>query len=255
MKVRTLVLTGALYGCALVTTTTTAVASPVPSPVDDARQVQLLKDPATGLDVRVTVGGSADVSIEVGDRTVRIEKQLIGRTAVTRLITPTESLTLAVDARTMTVSGSLGHAQASQDRRGSLAAVRHLLQQSEAVRQAIRLLGRLDLGPRSPAGHALLSTRAMLLTEIGDPRGGEELGRWIRSAQQAIALTPVSLQTGPGDCWATYTKEALATWAELEDCLKGVKWYDVGAEFVCGALYDLRAIGAFSWYLHCVALR
>jgi len=252
MKVRTLVLAGALSVCIMASET---AAWAWPADLGDARQVQSIKDPATGLEVRVLVGGGADVSLEVGDRTVRIEKQLIGRTAVTRLITPTEQLTLSVDARTITVRGSLGHAQASPDRRTSLASVRQLLGRSEAVKAAIRLLGRLDLGPRSPAGHALLSTRAMLLTETGDPRGGDELARWINNTRQAMALTPVSMQTGPDYCWKEYSKEAVAAWDELEDCLKGVKWYEVGAEFMCGTLYDLRAIGAFSWYLHCVALR
>ena len=252
MNVRTLVLAGALSASIAVSET---VAWAWTIDVDEARQVQSIKDPATGLEVRVMVGGGAHVSLEVGDRTVRIEKQLIGRTAVTRLVTPTEHLTLSVDARTVTVRGSLGQAQASPDRRRSLDAVRQLLGRSDAVKAAIRLLGRLDLGPRSPAGHALLSTRAMLLTEIGDPRGGEELGRWIKTTQQAMALTPVSLQTGPDYCWKEYSKEAIAAWDELEDCLKDVKWYEIGAEFMCGTLYDLRAIGAFSWYLHCVALR
>jgi hypothetical protein len=95
----------------------------------------------------------------------------------------------------------------------------------------------------------------MLLSETGSPEGAADLSRWARTARQALALTPVAFQTGPGDCWKAYTIEAIAAYDEFEDCLKGVKWYELGAELACGTLYDLRAIGAFSWYLHCVALR
>jgi hypothetical protein len=95
----------------------------------------------------------------------------------------------------------------------------------------------------------------MLLSETGNPHALPELTRWAQGAQQALALTQVSLQTGPGDCWREYSIEAIAAYKELEDCLRDVSWYELGKEFSCGTLYDLRAIGAFSWYLHCVALR
>ena len=224
------------------------------APTDEGRLVQRVKDRASGLEVRVYVGGAADVSIEVGDRTVLIQKQLVHGVAVTSLSTPSERLQLAVDARGLTVDGTLGRVEASATRPGSFDAARGLLSRSVAVDRAIKLLGRLDLGPRSPVGHTLFVTRAMLQSETGDARGAVELARWAQGAKQALAVTPVAWQTGPGDCWTEYTKEAIAAYDELEDCLRDIKWYDLTGELSCGTIYDLRAIGAFSWWLHCVAL-
>lgn len=225
------------------------------APTDEGRLVQTVKDRGTGLEVRVFVGGAADVTIEVGDRTVQIQKQLVHGTAVTTLSMPGERLRLAVDGRGMIVEGTLGRIEASGARPASFDAARALLARSIAVSRAIKLLGRLDLGPRSPVGHTLVATRAMLLSETGNPNAEAELARWAVGAQQAMALTRVSQQTGPDYCWNEYTKEAIAAWMELESCLNGVSWYEFLKEASCGTLYDLRAVGAFSWYLHCVALR
>jgi len=218
--------------------------------------VQQIKDPSSGLEVRVFVGGKADVSIEVGDRSVQIQKQLVRGAAVTHLTTSTERLTLTVTGRQATLDGTLGRVVASSAQPGSREALRSRLKRSSAVNRAIALLGRLDLGPRSPLGHALLATRVMLLTETGDERGAGEMSRWVQNAQQALAVTPVAYQQMlPGDCWNEYAKEAIATWKELEDCIRDVKWYEILEELACGTIYDLRAIGAFSWYLKCTAIR
>lgn len=249
MSVRSLVM---LVVCLVGASVATAA---VASPTGERQLVQRVKDPASGLEVQVFAGGTADVSIEVGDRTVQIRKELVHGSAVTTISTSSERLSLSVDPRRTVLDGTLGHAEASTGRADSFGAVRKLLSRSEAVGRAIALLRRLDLGPRSPVGHALLVTRAMLLSETGDPQGAADLARWVKGAQQVVALTPVKLQNGPGDCWKEYTKEAIAAYIELEDCIKNLSWYDFGGEFSCGALYDLRAMGAFSWYLHCVALR
>lgn len=247
---RSLVVAGlCLLGSSVATTALAAGSS-------ERQLVQRVKDPATGLEVRVFIGGSADVSIEVGDRTVQIEKSLVHGAAVTTISTSAEHLRLTTDdTRRMTLDGSLGRIEATAGHPDRFDAIRRVLATSDAVRRAIALLGRLDLGPRSPVGHTLVTTRAMLLAESGSSQGAVDLSRWVRNARQALSLVPVSLQTGPGDCWKEYTIEAIATYDELQDCLRGLKWYEVGGELECGTLYDLRAIGAFSWYLHCVALR
>jgi hypothetical protein len=250
MKVRTFVVA---FQCGLVGLTALPAAA---GPAEKARLVQQVKDPTSGLEVRVFVGGNADVSIEVGDRTVQIQKQLVRGTAVTRLTTPNERLTLVVDGRSMIADGSFGRLEARSDRPGSREALRRILKSSTAVTRATTLLARLNLGLRSPVGHSLLTTRAMLLAEIGDPSGLQDLTRWVQASRQTLAVTPVAFQgSSPGDCWKEYTKEAIAAYMEVEDCLKDLAWYEIGDKMACATLYDLRAIGAFSWYMKCVALK
>jgi hypothetical protein len=58
----------------------------------------------------------------------------------------------------------------------------------------------------------------------------------------------------PTDCWEAYTKEAIAAFIEYEDCMKNLSWWEVLDAAACAAIYDMRAIGAFSWWLKCVAL-
>jgi hypothetical protein len=227
-----------------------------PPATDTPTLVQAVKDSSSGLEVRVFVGGEADVSIEVGDRSVTLQKQLVRGAAVTRVTTASERLTLTVTAGHTTVDGTLGRVMATADQPGSRAALRSVLKRSTAVERAIAMLGRLNLGPRSPLGHALLSTRMVLLAESGDAGAATEMSRWIQSARQALLLRPVAYQQMlPGDCWDVYAKEAIETWIEMENCMKEAKWYEIAEQYICGAIYDMRALGAFTWYLKCTAIR
>ena len=48
--------------------------------------------------------------------------------------------------------------------------------------------------------------------------------------------------------------EVVAAFKEYEDCLAGLSWYEVFDWMSCAVIYDIRAIGAFAWYLKCVGL-
>jgi hypothetical protein len=65
----------------------------------------------------------------------------------------------------------------------------------------------------------------------------------------------VDARFGPGECWDEYVKEAVACYKEFEDCMRGLSWYDVIGKTACATIYDLRAIGAFYWWVSCVGLR
>jgi hypothetical protein len=55
---------------------------------------------------------------------------------------------------------------------------------------------------------------------------------------------------GPGDCWDAYVEEAIEAYLEYEDCMAQQAWWDLLA-----TIYDIRAIGAFSWWITCVGFR
>jgi hypothetical protein len=248
MKVRAFVL---VLQCVVgLSVATEAAAVPQTGP----KVSQRVTDPGTGLDVRVQVGGGADVSIEIGDASVSVQKQLIHGTDVTTMSTPTERMTVTLAPGRLIVDGTLGRVEASTKQPGSLLAARDLLRRSKAVDKSIALLDRVNLGPLSPLGHTLLSTKALLLIETGSTRGVDELRRWAQNARRAMTLRPVALGQSPTECWNAYAKEAIAAFIEYEDCMRGLKWYEVLDALACAAVYDMRAIGAMSWWLNCVSL-
>jgi hypothetical protein len=118
-------------------------------------------------------------------------------------------------------------------------------------------LGRLAEGPDSPLRHTARTTRAMLLSAAGDASGVRELSTWARSAREKIGVAPVSLEEdqGPGQCWYLYAVEAIRIYIEYEQCMNEAAWYDLLSMITCAFLYDLQAIGAFSWWITCVGLR
>ena len=75
------------------------------------------------------------------------------------------------------------------------------------------------------------------------------------AAAPRIVKASEGLQSqSPTDCWNAYAREAIAAWSEYEDCLSDVKWYEFLEATGCAVIYDMRAIGAFSWWAKCVAL-
>jgi hypothetical protein len=58
----------------------------------------------------------------------------------------------------------------------------------------------------------------------------------------------------PTECWETYAKEAILAYKEYEDCTDDLAWYEVLDLAACAAIYDMRALGAFAWWLRCVGI-
>jgi hypothetical protein len=96
---------------------------------------------------------------------------------------------------------------------------------------AVSTVGAGTFGPRSGEGeHSVDGTAPM--NESGD-QGGE----------------------GPGECWDVYVEEAIEAYLEYEECMASEQWWDLAGQAGCALVYDMRAIGAFSWWVTCVGFR
>ncbi len=215
--------------------------------------VRTFTDPATGIGVRIQQSRPGDVAVEVGDRTVSVRRELTRDQLRTTVKAGRESVTFVLDRKGLSVTSGARRVVVSADHPDGAAQVASLLRGSRALGQAAALLERVHLGAASPVGQTLTLTRAFLLSAAG--RGDEAaavLGH-ARAALQVTAITPARF--GPDECWNEYAKEAIAAYQEYEDCVNNKAWYDVIGVAECAAIYDMRAIGAFSWWVSCVGLR
>jgi hypothetical protein len=217
-------------------------------------------DRATGAEIRLyrTDRSGPNVRIEIQDRSVLIRKELTGGTSVTTIAAGNDRISLAVSRAGLVVTSGKERVTADRSQPARVEAARSLVAKSSAVRRATMLLGRLAEGPDSPLRHTALATRAMLLSASGDGTGVRELSNWARAAREKIEFKAASIeedQQGPGLCWYLYALEAIKIYIEYEECMQEAAWYDLLTMIGCAFLYDLQAIGAFSWWITCVGLR
>lgn len=241
--------------CASVVLSAVVFCGASPALASDALSlVQRFRDPGTGTEVRVFRGTAGDLGIELGDRSVLIRKELIGARVITAITTPTDRFRIEMAAAGITITTPAGRITVAPGQAAAAATVKDLAIRSDAVADALAFLSRVNLGPRSPLGHIVLVTRAML-GSMRDSRGaGVALARWVEATRQTQHLSQVGQTMGPGDCWDQYAKEAIAAATELEDCERNVQWWDYFGYHRCNLIYEMRAIGAFSWWLKCVSL-
>jgi hypothetical protein len=205
---------------------------------------------------KTTAGGRIDVEAAG----LQITKSIAGSQVVTTIKADQDQLTMVSDVRSFTVSSPSARVAARHDDGVSLEKARVLIANSSAARKAAALIGNLGFGSGTPIQPVLLTTRAFI--EIAAGRSTESshasLSRWAREARQRLASKPLvikaSLQMTPSQCWDAYAREAIAAWAEYEDCMNQVRWYDPFGRTACTVVYDMRAIGAFSWWLNCVSI-
>jgi hypothetical protein len=219
---------------------------------DLGRLVHKVIDAAAGTEVRIYQPRPGDIVWTVGDETVRVRKLASrARTETTveaggdRAVVTLTPGAVSVERRGRTVTVRAG------DRRQA-AAMRELIERSEAMRQGIALLGRVSLGARSPIEHQLKTTRAILLA-VGGYRSSVAALRAMAELNSEPRVMAASYQT-PTECWETYAKEAIAAAKEYEDCTDDLAWYEVLDLAACAAIFDLRAIGAFAWWMRCVGI-
>jgi hypothetical protein len=213
--------------------------------------VRRLADPVTGSEVRVYRGSGRDAAIEVADSVVTVRKAVAGASVRTTIKTNKEHWTVAFDASGLSIETPAGAVLASSGHPDAFESARRELSRSAAVQSALRLLARVNLGPRSPEGHLLMTTRAMLLGLGRNPSGRLELTHWLQTLRQPT-MVRVGLDMTPSECWEAYAKEAIAAATDYEDCLRSKKWYDLLGQDLCEVVYDLRAMAAFSWWVRCV---
>ena len=139
-----------------------------------------------------------------------------------------------------------------------MAAARDLIARSRAAARMSSLLGRIGAGAETPLRGLLLSTRMLLQAGEPDAATRTDAVRWVAASRPASrsGVTRVALdEEGPGGCWEQYAAEAIAAYMEYEDCMKNAAWYDVVTQLGCVLIYDMRALGAFSWWIGCVSFR
>jgi hypothetical protein len=228
-----------------------AVAGGATARAADGTLVRRLVDQTTGSDVRVYRGAGQDISVEVSSRDVTVRKVLTEGTVRTTIETRGERWALVVGPSGLALETPAGVVRAATASSAAFARARESMARSSAVRRAIALLGKVNLGPRSPEGHLFLTTRSVLLALGRDTSGRVELARWIEEARQP-RFVRVGQDRTPTECWDAYVKEAIAAVDEYRDCLKGVGFFDIFGNDACELIYDLRAIAAFSWWIRCV---
>jgi len=221
------------------------------------RLLQRNVDPATGAEVRLYQGQRAgkDVSVEIEDGSVLIRKEIADGTSLTTVVSGEERISVALGRGGLVVTSGAGRISADREHPEQLEAARGVVSRSAAVGRATTLLGKLASGPDSPLRHAVRVTRAMLLSAAGHKAGAQELSSWARAAREKLQVMRVSLEEGPGECWLLYALEAIAAYMEYEDCMANEQWWDIFGMIACAFIYDLRALGAFSWWITCVGFR
>jgi hypothetical protein len=219
------------------------------------RVLQRSTDPVTGAELTISRGDAGAVAIDVQARELRIRKELAAGRMLTSVKTPTDELTIEFDRRTFTVTGGGRRVEVTPDHPDRIEAARSIIAHSDAATRGAALLGRIGVGPTTPLRLLLLSTRVVL--QAGEPDAGTkaDAAAWLENSRRRSRgpLTRVSLDDGPGDCWDKYAAEAIAAYMEYEDCMDNVKWYDLLGAPACAIIYDMRALGAFSWWLGCVS--
>ncbi len=202
--------------------------------------------------------------IEVATPRLKVTKSVVGQKVVTRMTEGAEQLVISLDRDTLAVTTTAGRVTAPRSDREKLERGRQLISGSAVGRHAAALIGQMGFGSATPVQPMLLTTRAFILAAAGGDGGTRELSRWAKEAKarsSSVARVKViwsdeeqGMGTTPSDCWDAYAKEAIAAYMEYEQCMNDQSWWDILGQMGCATIYDMRAIGAFSWWLKCVAL-
>ncbi len=219
-------------------------------------KVFLTTDARTGLQIRTTENAPDDVSIEVADPSVAIRRHIADQKSITTLTTRDETVTMEVDSSRWAVILPTGRLEGQIAQRETLAPLAAALAGSRSADAALRLLSRLSLNPGSFSGHALLLTRALLQSLRGDQTGVAELVRWTTDRATHAGAVPAGLPTdGPLYCWNTYAIAAVQVNQDYRDCYDDCGSWHLACKLGCATVYDLRAEGAFAWWMKCTAIR
>ncbi len=133
----------------------------------------------------------------------------------------------------------------------SLVPLAEYLRHSSAAIAAKRLLDRSVLRPDILEGNALLLTRALLGSMWGESNGTVQYQHWAQTAAAPAKVVKARLAEGPGACWDSYAAEAIRIMDDYTQCGSGCGWSGYFCLGACGLIYDLRAEGAFMWFMKC----
>jgi hypothetical protein len=214
-------------------------------------------DAATGAAIRV-YRGDGRISLEVDHPSVQIRKQLFDGQSTTQLRSGGDAIAFTLTRESIGVSSPAGQIQGGRTNPERVPEARAMLAASPLVARAAALIGRMQLPGHTPLRQTLFSTRALLLAFAGENadalREVERSTRALTLTAPRLRFTRTSATADPGECWDTYSKEAIAIYMEYEDCMNNEQWWDVIGTQTCLWLYEVQAIGAFAWWLSCVGL-
>jgi len=216
------------------------------------RLVQQWKDSASGGEVRV-YAGAAGVTVEVADAHVRVVKTLREAGSETTVASGSEQVRLTMDRSGFAVTTADEVTWQPGRDRAAAEQTRDRLLRSPAMKRAFSLLDRVTVPATTPVAPLVWGVKVVVHAAMGDGRAFAGAPRLAISQPGRTGLLPVSLQEhGPGWCWDEYAKEAIRTQLEVEDCLSALKWYDFFGDDACWLVFEMRALGAFAWWVKCV---
>ncbi|HEX5070626.1 MAG TPA: hypothetical protein VFV78_10485 [Vicinamibacterales bacterium] len=231
------------------------VMSTLPSPAAaQNRLIQEAKDSATGATLRV-YSTTTGPRLEMQTPTLLLQKQLLKDHVVTTIKGRGESLTIDLAPSSVSVVSNQARVVAPHTDGTRLERARQLIANSSLAARAAELIGRIGFGTRSPIQPLLLTTRAFLLSARHDDSGTREVGEYMQKLKAQGKVVPVALgQRTPSDCWQAYGDELVNAYTDYVECVNNLKWYDPFGETGCAVVYEVRIVGAFTWYAGCVSL-
>ncbi len=218
------------------------------------RLLQEAKDPATGATMRVYAGVSGP-RVELEASGLFLTKQVSGEHVQTTMRGQGESLVIDLAPRVLTVTGTKTKAVAAIGDRAQIERARLVIARSPIAARAATLIGNIAFGSRSAIEPLLITTRAFLLAAQSNQPVVPAISQWVRDARAKAAVVKASMgQRTPSDCWKAYGDEVLDAYLDYEDCVLHLHWWDPFGEKGCAVVYEVRIVGAFTWYAGCVSL-
>jgi len=208
-------------------------------------------DPATGATIITRGGAPGTASFEIATNRLTIHKDVLLGRSVTTISAGGDRLAITVDRTSVVVATTAGAASATLAHPEGIERIVSVLAPSRAAAEAARLLDRVRLDPQTAAGQAFAFTKALLQSVEGNRAATLTLASSARPTEGA-RIVEARVGPSPGECWDSYSRDAIRVANEYIDCYNSTSWYDVLGRMGCGALYDIQAEGDWLWYMNCV---
>jgi hypothetical protein len=221
-------------------------------------------DRATGAVVRVvqTSTGTGSRSRSAG---LRVSREVAATKVTTVIRDQRDELVVSFERGRLIVNSPAGRLSANPGQVAQMAAARRVIDAFPGSRKALSLINKLGFGPEVPVLPLLVTTRSFLQAVTMGAVSPVDNTSFQRRVDEAIGVrvTKVafaqdsgkkSTDRTPTECWDAYTKEAIAAYIEYEQCVKDLAWYEFLDLTACATIYDVRAMGAFSWWMRCVSI-
>ncbi|MEZ5318628.1 MAG: hypothetical protein R2752_14610 [Vicinamibacterales bacterium] len=208
-------------------------------------------EPVSGARIRLFDAPKGEVAFDVSAGGVTVAKRVGAAAATTTVTAGHDAIAIRLTASRLVIEDRAGRVTFEGGDRVAAEAIRARLAASPLVRRALDLLGEVRFREISPMAQLLVATR-QFLAETSGIRETTPVSRNPLAAASAVVVSRVV--DGPGDCWNEYSKEAIAAYIEYEQCMAETKWYQLAPRAACEFVYEMRAIGAFSWWVACTGL-